>query len=163
MRKYVRLGSTALFLLTTSAAADVTKRDPEFEKKLDAQLGAIDAALVPKFDDATAKLDREDVDGAARGFEEVIAAAPTFSPAIRRLCYVEMRRGNTEAAIGRCREAVKVDANAENDAALALALVHSKPSDAQTREAVEWAHRAVQLGPRDEFAQAAVCETAMLV
>ncbi|HEY2370209.1 MAG TPA: M48 family metalloprotease, partial [Polyangiaceae bacterium] len=121
-----------------------------------------DPALVAKFDDATAKLDREDADGAARGFEDVLAGAPKFSPALRRLCYVEMRRNHADVAIAKCREAVKVDANAENEAALALALLQDpKVTDAQTREAMEHARRAAVLGPRDEFAQAAVCEAAM--
>ncbi len=150
-----------LFLVVATATADAPKRDAALEQKLDAQLAAIDPSLVPKFDAATKELDARDNDGAARDYEAVIAGAPTFAPALRRLCYVEIDRGRASVGLEHCRNAVKIDKSADNEAALALALLRSpKPTDANAHEALEVARYAVTLDPKNAFAQEALCSAA---
>ena len=149
------------FVAVTASAAP-PKRDPALEHTLDAQLAAIEPSLVAKFDAATAELDARDLDGAARDFGAVVAGAPDFSPALRRLCYVEMARGREEDGVADCRKAVAIEPSSDNDAALAIALVHRQhPSQAEEREGLEYARAAVARDPKNVFAQQAHCEAAM--
>ncbi|HEX7666425.1 MAG TPA: hypothetical protein VF407_17990, partial [Polyangiaceae bacterium] len=155
---FLALGALALPV----RADDGEKRDLVREQHYEDRLGAIDPSLVPTFHTATTALDGRDLPTAKTGFATVIAKAPTFDPALRRLCVVESLLGENASAITHCRAAVAVERSPENESALATALISQKmPSSAQEHEAMSLAREAALAKPDEAYLQATLCEVAI--
>lgn len=104
-----------------------------------------------------------DVTKAAARYRHISELLPSFSPAVRRLCYAELQQGHAKEAIALCREALRQEASAENFGGLASVLAHSAGADAATlAEAAALATRAATLAPDDPHAQMTVCSIAMV-
>ena len=156
--------AATIFCGMPAAAAPRSERDEAFERKIEAELRARDATAADEFAEATAAADRGDFDGAATGFEHVRTAAPWFVHATRRLCGVEVERGNRDHAVALCREAVGADPSPENETALALALVQSKGarSEADGQEALRLARDAsFKQEQTKPFTQLVLCQCAL--
>ena len=151
----------ALLLATVPASAGPPKRDPVYEAKLDAELRAKDPDAVPLFRKATEASDQGKLDEAATGFEAVRKLVPTFSPAARRLCYVEIARENRDRAISLCREALELDPSADNRSTLALALEAGPVTAPEHNEAMALLREATQQEPDNAAAQALLCKGAV--
>ncbi len=76
----------ALAVVMTLAAAAPAHRDDDFERLQRSRLQAISAQAVAPFDAATKALDAQRTEEAVAGFRSVIAMAPDFDTAHRRLC-----------------------------------------------------------------------------
>src|SRR5262249_20748176 len=84
-----------LCLLTTPALAQSSGpgstqpgRNPAEEQAIYSRLAAINPAAVPLFQKATQALDSGDFTGAKADYQQVLALAPNFPDALRRLSYV---------------------------------------------------------------------------
>ena len=132
-----------------------TQRDPKEEQAILDRLAQINPDAVPIFESATQAMDAGSLQAAQQGYEKVLALAPGFPDAERRLSYVETRLGNLDAAIQHARAAVAADPSSYNESALAMALLSTK--DAQNnREGLDYARSAVQKLPDDAQANTAL-------
>jgi Zn-dependent protease with chaperone function len=95
---------------------------------------------------------------ALEGFEAVYRAAPSFLPALRRMCHCERLLGRRGRAIELCRKAAETE-NADSLASLALALAYpgAPSSAAEQQEASRLAQRAVELEPESPWSNLAQC------
>ena len=112
------------------------------------KLLAIDPAAVPIFQQATADMDNNDLEGARRGYEQVLQMAPEFPDALRRLSYVDVRQGNVDAGIQHARQALAAEDAPLNHQALAEALLATE-DPALAWEALNHARVAVTALPDD--------------
>ena len=126
-------------------------RDLALEQAILDRLGKIDPSAVPLFDQATLAMDRgdaSDLAAARSGFEKVLALAPDFPEALRRLSYVELELGEVDAAVEHARRAYTVDTSPYNASAVARALLIAD-KDADAPEALRMAQEAVAGFPDD--------------
>jgi len=159
-----RLAAAAVVLLFASVAA--AARDPKQEAAVDAEVAAVDPALVAKVHAANDAVDHGDDAAAVKAYAEVHERAPKVVAVTRRLGTAEARVGKIAAAIAHCREALAEESSAENHAALAVALASGAkplivPDDA--KEAVAEAHAALAMAPNAGFSQTTACEVAAAV
>lgn len=131
------------------------QRDPQFEQQVLDQLTQINPDAVPVFEQATRDLDNHNYAAARQGFEKVLELAPGFSPAERRLSYVELQLGNVDRAIQLARSALQSDSSSYNESALAAALLSTRDT-ANVQEGLKLAKSAVQKTPDDAQALSAL-------
>src|SRR5262245_45112479 len=111
-----------LLQTTVPASAQTPKRDPARESRIESQLQVIAPNAVATFRAATAAMDKNDNAEAARLFHDVVAEAPQFSPAIRRLGWSLVESGQREVGLKRLEQAVQLERSPENLSSLAQAL-----------------------------------------
>lgn len=127
-------------------------RDLTFEQAILDRLAEIDPQAAQIFDQASLALDRgsaADLAAARTGFNRVLALAPDFPDALRRLSYVEIQLGNLDAGIAHARRAYAVEASPYNALAVAAALLTTDDED-DAPEALAMAQAAVA-GLPDDF------------
>ncbi len=151
MRKFAFLLGLLLggLLIVTPVVAQQggsTGRDEQFEQQILDRLAQINPAAVPIFQQATLDMDAQRFAEAKRGFEQVLALAPGFPDAERRLSYMENALGNAQAAVEHAQRAVAGDDSAYNHAALAQALLGLKDSS-RLKEALSEAQTAARQLP----------------
>jgi tetratricopeptide (TPR) repeat protein len=153
----------ALTLLASTARASLQQQTEEFDRRITAELATRDPEGAELFTKARQAAERHDLDAAADFYARVRERDPWFSHATRRLCGVESSRGNPARAIALCREALKADASATNEAALARALIdqQGKPPAEDVREAYGRARSAAGKDPGDAYAQLVLCQCAI--
>lgn len=127
-------------------------RDTTFEKKNEQQLQQMNPDAVPIYQNATKALDANDATTSKKLYEQVIALAPTFSTAYRRLGYIEADQNNLAQAEALTRKALELEPNGYNQSALASILLQ-KGTPADTQEAFKLATTAAEALPDDEQAQ----------
>jgi Zn-dependent protease with chaperone function len=140
----------------------VPTRDLVFEQSLEKQLSGINPDAVAVFHQATNALDDADYKTAQQLYEQVIAMAPEFSAAYRRLAYAEIYQSNDniDHAIELLRKAMELEPDAYNKSALALMLANKK-TPAANQEAYTLASSAVEMMPDDETANMALLYSAI--
>lgn len=136
-----------------------------YEKELARRIEAIDPEAAKLFAEANAARERNDFAGAAALYQKVRERAPKFSAATRRLCNLELHRGARDQAVELCREALANEDIAENQSALAGALVatpkDANPNATEVNEALGLATAAVSRSPDDPYTHMALCEVAL--
>src|SRR5215813_7310502 len=116
----VTTATVLAFLLVTSAAgAQPSPRNAQVERGIEQQLETVAPDAVRSFQQATVALDKQDNVEAARLYKEVLARAPGFSPALRRLGFALAARGNLEEGLTYARQAVRSERSPENLISLA--------------------------------------------
>src|SRR5262249_24314721 len=109
--------------------------------------------------------ERNDVAGAVELYQKVRERAPKFSAATRRLCNLELHRGSRDLAVKLCREALATEDIADNQSALAGALIGTPkgatPNPTELNEALGLASAAVSRRPDDPYTHIALCEVAL--
>lgn len=152
--------ATLLVTLCFAPRARATPAYDELVKQRNAAdetiLGALAPEAVPIFEQACAVRDDEDLARAYELFDRVHRLAPGFSPALRKLCRVESRRGNHAHALELCRNAAR-DGTAENLGALADVELSAPDAEANVTEARSLLDKALKLAPNDLFLEADVC------
>ncbi len=159
MKDKVWIAFAALFV---SATALASPRNAKQEADIDAELNAIDPSLVASAHVANDAADRADWATAAKQYKDVHVRAPAVVAITRRLGTAEAHNDDWQIGVGHCREAVKQEPSAENEAALAMAILSARvvvPNDAD--DAVKHARRAVDLAPDAEFSHVTLCEAAV--
>src|SRR5262245_49559877 len=115
-------------LLAPPASAAPGGRSAERESRIAGQLRAIAPDAVPKFEQATAAMDRGDDAAGVQGFREVLTLAPQFTPAMRRLGGTLIHAGNVREGLSLLQQAVAVDRSPENLFSLAQGIAFPSPS-----------------------------------
>ncbi|HET6891347.1 MAG TPA: tetratricopeptide repeat protein, partial [Pyrinomonadaceae bacterium] len=133
---------TFLLMLLTSVSAQAPSRDMEKEKPIWAELQTIAPDSVENFKAATAAMDSDNYEEAARLYEEVRKKAPDFPPVLRRLGMSLVHSGKTESGFQFLERAVEIDRSPDNLFSLAWTLAYPRPGQEGTREQ-KW--RALQL------------------
>ena len=153
----------ALVILAFSSAsgqsANSGLRDPQFEQSIYDRLARINPEAVPIFKKATEAMDAGSMDEAKAGYEQVLALAPDFPDALRRLSYVEADLGDLTMAEQYGRQALKADSSPENQAGLARILAQSEDSSKKS-EALTLAKAASQAQPNDPYTAYMLCMAA---
>ena len=126
-----------------------TTRDPNLEQDIEKQLESMNPAAVSVYREATAALDAEDYARAKELYEQVLTLAPEFSPAYRRLGYIEREFNNLTGSEELLRKAVELEPDGYNKGALAFTF-YFKDTPLDLQEAFELASTASQLLPEDE-------------
>lgn len=130
-----------LCLLATNAAAQQPPgRDMKKEQEIWQELQNIAPAALETFKQATAALDADNHEEAARLYEEVVKKAPDFSPAMRRLGITWVLLGKTAEGMALLERAVENERTPENLSSLAQAMAYPGPDAAGSQEAKEAAY-----------------------
>jgi Zn-dependent protease with chaperone function len=122
------------------------KRDPAFEQQIYNRLSKIDASAVTIFKAATEALDKNNLDAAKKGFEEVLVLAPDFPDALRRLSQVYEYQDNLEMAERLARKAMTLSDTWYYKTNLATILL-DKNTPASNMEAFNLSKDAVKQAP----------------
>src|SRR5262245_13051284 len=85
MQRCVCVVTAAALFIASSSAAQLRARDASRERRIEEALTAMAPTAVPDFRRATQAMDSGKPAEAEALFREVLAAAPTFTPAMRRL------------------------------------------------------------------------------
>ncbi|MEA2488886.1 MAG: hypothetical protein QOH21_678 [Acidobacteriota bacterium] len=160
MRRLIAL--FVLLLLFSASAAFATTEAEAFDRKITAQLTALDAGAVPIWTQANAAREADKHEDAIRLYAAVAARVPSFSHALRRQAGVELRIGRHTDALTHVRQAIAIERSSENLALLGEALVQGgKASDPELAEARAVANEAVALQPDGEYEHAALAQVAI--
>ncbi|HUH99319.1 MAG TPA: M48 family metalloprotease [Anaerolineales bacterium] len=165
----VFLATVLIFFLSgcagnTAAAVPqpLPTRDPGLEQSLERQLGQMSGEAVPIYEEATQSLDAGDYQKSMALYQQVIALAPNFSTAYRRLGYIELSLRNIAEAEQLSRKALSLETNSYNQSSLAMVLLEKNtPKDSQ--EAYDLASASVGSLPDDEQANTALLLSAAAV
>ena len=154
-----------LATLLPAASSPRPRSTEEFDARIAALLEAGSPEAVAPWRQANAARDAEDYVRAAELYRQVLAFAPDFVHAKRRLAGVELSLGNRKKAVILAREALAADASPENMVALASALSREsgqeKPTPAQKKEAQALAVKAATRAPDDFYAQATLAQVSL--
>lgn len=142
------------------AAPSIEDMKNEADRELEQELESLAPAALPVLKEANRLRREESWDRAALLYGQLRTQAPTFSGATRRLCSVELARGNHDRALELCREAAKHE-TADNLSSLASALIE-RPSDAAVIEAHTLTERALGLEPNDVWSQMTLCRIELI-
>src|SRR5262245_27780990 len=112
----------ASLLVTSAAGAQPSQRNAQVERGIEQQLETVAPDAVRSFQQATVALDKQDNVEAARLYKEVLARAPGFSAALRRLGFSLAAVGSLEEARAYARQAVSSERSPENLISLAQIL-----------------------------------------
>ena len=123
-RSIVVVVTTAALLSASSLAAQQQPRNALRERRIEEGLASVAPAAVPTFRRATEAMDAGRHADAEPLFREVLAAAPTFTPALRRLGGVLVERGLEGAGLDLLKQAVQLERSPENLVSLATALAY---------------------------------------
>ncbi|MBI1851760.1 MAG: M48 family metalloprotease [Planctomycetes bacterium] len=150
--------------ITSVGSADAPPPD-EFTQKITAELESKSPEAAVLFRQANEAREREDHVAAAKLYGQVRTLVPTFDHAVRRQAGEILAMGNREMAIQLGRQAVTMDRSAENLTGLAKILSTASGTATPTRqelaESVNVAREAVQLKPKDIYANVALCYAAL--
>src|SRR5262245_25004809 len=122
MRSTACLLLTFLALLSLNAHAQTSSRDMKKEAVIWEQLRVTAPELLDTFKEGTVKMDAGDHKAAAALYEKVVAAAPDFDPALRRLGLMLAESGDVKAGLAKLERAVEIKRSSENLATLAQIL-----------------------------------------
>ncbi len=143
-----------VFLVIPCSAEDQadSNRDWEFESAIIAELEALSPESVEDFEAATTAYDQDDFAAAVEGYRKVIADAPEFDHAFRRLCYSLVELGNIKEGIAQAEKAVEIHRSPINLFALARAIAfpgdeHPPPSPDAVQFAYGLAREAAKADP----------------
>ena len=137
----------ALLAFVRPARADL--HADAFDARIAAELEAEDHEAATLFAAANQARDRKDYAAASDLYERVRLRVPSFYHATRRRCGVELLAGHRDQGLALCREAVLAKETAENDSALAAALLSPPRGSSDMTEARRYVDRSLGLGPRE--------------
>jgi Zn-dependent protease with chaperone function len=143
-----------MLVLCGASARGALGRDAVVEERIRAELAARAPQAVAGFDAATEALDRSDWTTAASRYREVLAAAPEFTPALRRLGAALIALDRYSEGLALTERALEIQRSPENMASLALALTRAPskrlpPSSASLKRAAALAREAALAQPGD--------------
>jgi len=123
----IRAATTAFMVAATAwSGTAAAKPDAAYEGARRAELAAVAPDAVADWDQANADRQANRIDAARAGYRRVVDRAPRFDAALRRLCSIEP---DPARAVATCRRAIALRRSWENEAALAVALLHTSTVD----------------------------------
>jgi Zn-dependent protease with chaperone function len=148
------------------AASPASKTLQAYDQQITARLVGDNPEAASVFAEANEARDAQDHPKAAALYARVYSMAPDFVHALRREAGEELAMGHRKKAIDLGRAALAAERSSDNMVALALALVRevegSKPTGGERDEALGLSLEAARKAPNDFFAQAGLCQVAML-
>lgn len=157
-RFWLALAAVALTAITVYGQQ--ATRDPKKEQAICDRLAAVAPEAVEIFQRATVAMDSGDYSRSAELYRQVLAQAPLFSPALRRLGSSVGETGQTDEAIKLLKKAVKMERSPENLISLAQMLAYpnanTRATQEQKQEAFELAKEANDLDNGSDYRYAAV-------
>lgn len=166
-RCIVLVVAAAALFASRPLAAQPRSRDAFQERKLEDALASVAPEAVPAFRRATQAMDSGRMAEAEPLFREVSAAAPAFTPAMRRLGSVLVQLGRESEGLPLLRQAVQLDRSPENLFSLAGGLAYragqKMGSVEEQRAALRFAQEAArsQKDPADESYHVMVAQLAL--
>jgi len=125
MQRFILLVVAAAALFTATPLSGQSRlRNASRERRIEEALAAVAPAAVSAFRRATEALDSGRNAEAEPLFREVTAAAPEFTPAMRRLGAVLIELGRDGEGLPLLKQAVQVERSPENLSSLALGLAY---------------------------------------
>jgi Zn-dependent protease with chaperone function len=151
------------FVVTRSVQAqeETPERDPVFEQAVYDKLELINPEAVPVFTAATEAMDRQDYQTAIEGFLQVLAMAPDFPDALRRLGNCLISSGNLEEGLNYISRAYQLDPSPANQSAYALGLL-MRGNEGDDLMAFNLAQKATESDPDDIYYHYVLFEAAMV-
>jgi Zn-dependent protease with chaperone function len=150
-----------VLLVSMSAVAHGQRRGPEYDQKLRDELAAQHPDALAAWDAANAAREKQDFAAAIDGYQKVIAIAPKFDHAHRRLCGVLAAVKRDGEAKPECEAALSEANSPENRAALAIVLAHGHPSETDLSRAGQLASSAAADQPNDPDIVVSLCVVGM--
>ena len=126
-RSFLLLVAVTLLTATRSLASPHPPRDSPRERKIEQALELISPGAVPTFRRATQAMDSDKNAEAEPLYREVLASAPQFTPAMRRLGYALNALGRHADALAFLNRAVQLDRSPENLISLVDVLAFRRP------------------------------------
>jgi len=167
MRQFILCILAVVASTASAVAAQPNERNASRERRIEESLGAISTSAVPTFRRATEAMDSGKYAEAEPQFREVLASAPTFTPAIRRLGGVLVSLGRDVDGLALLNRAVQIDRSPENLISLAVGLAYrageKRGSPTEQQAALRLAKEAAGLNhdPEDESYDATVAQLAL--
>lgn len=124
-------------------------RDMSAEQQILDRLAAINPEAVPVFRQATEDMDGGELDRAVEGYLAVLALAPDFPDALRRLASCELELGLQAQGRSHAERAYGLDPNGRNAAVFGLALILEPNAAEYVPTALRLAKQAVEEDPDD--------------
>jgi Zn-dependent protease with chaperone function len=134
-------------------SVEAPQRDPQEEQEILDRLAEVAPDAVPIFQSATEAMDAGDWPTARAAYEQVLAMAPGFPDALRRLAYVYRSVDDLDTAVEYAEKAYAADPSPINQAALADALL-SRGTPADRMSGYRHAQAAAANLPHDPGIQA---------
>ncbi|MCE9579595.1 MAG: M48 family metalloprotease [Deltaproteobacteria bacterium] len=160
MRVVMVLIAVAVALATVRSARAETKQ--EIDQRLRAQLEREHPEALPDWDLASAAFERGELERSVTAFQAVIARAPTFDAAFRRMSGPLGALGRIAEARAACETAVKLDDTPLNRAALAEVLLQDRDPTVQ-RHGQDMARRAAIAAPTDAYIGSIECHAYVVI
>ncbi|HEX9928604.1 MAG TPA: M48 family metalloprotease [Pyrinomonadaceae bacterium] len=137
------------FALTGVTLAQQQERDLNKEEKLRQQLQKIAPKAVNGFKAATNALDEKNYEESARLYNEVLAQAPNFEPALRRLGFALIGIGKRDEGLKMSQKALALNRSSDNLFSYALALTERgvnnyQPTETELEQALALSKEAMQ-------------------
>jgi Zn-dependent protease with chaperone function/tetratricopeptide (TPR) repeat protein len=168
MQRPILLIVAATLLSGASVQAQPRSRNTQRERRIEEALASVSAGTVLTFRRATQSMDDGKHAEAESLFREVLASAPQFTPAMRRLGGVLIELGRDRDGLALLNGAVQIDRSPENLVSLATALTYRAGgriggSTAERASALKLAQEAAGLShdPNDESYDATVAQLAI--
>lgn len=133
------VGFLLCFVFAIAAFAQIQQRDLQKEAEIQQQLQKIAPKTVDKFKTATENMDEGNYQESVELYNEVLAEAPNFDPAMRRLGFALMMTGKRFEGLEMSRKTLNLDRTPENLSSLAMNLI-SSPTRKSTTRSVPIAH-----------------------
>jgi tetratricopeptide (TPR) repeat protein/Zn-dependent protease with chaperone function len=166
-RSFLLLVALTLLTSASSLASPHPPRDSPRERKIEQALELISPGAVATFRRATQAMDSDKNAEAEPLYREVLASAPQFTPAMRRLGYVLNALGRQADALAFLNRAVQLERSPENLISLADVLAFRRAGNtaslAEQKAALGLAKEAARLNSYsdDESYDAAVAQIAI--
>ena len=165
MRTRLLLACALMLVAAGGAAATLKEKSAEFDARILRELeGNPRAAAL--FKQANEARLREDHRQASDLYGQVYGLAPGFVHALRRQAVEELALGYRDNAASLARRAVTQAASADNLSALSIILSSNPgeqpPPEADLKEALDLARRAVELEPDNYYVQSSLAQAALL-
>jgi Zn-dependent protease with chaperone function len=150
-----------LLLLFSTSAVFAAEID-DFDRKVTAELTALDAGAVPAWTQANAAREADQHEQAVALYASVVARVPSFSHALRRQAGEELELGRRDIALTHAREALALARSPENLSLLSAALIHGgKATQQELAEAKDLAQEATGLQPKGPYEHGALADVAI--
>ena len=127
MRHHILLVALVCVGVGSELGAQTSARDAQAERVFENQLAAIAPHELPDFEAGTRAYDAGDLSQAEWRYRLVIAAAPEFTPAMRRLGSILIRRDQRQEGLALLSRALGLERSPENLITMAQAIAYPAP------------------------------------
>ncbi len=149
-RIFLLLALALSLVVASDVIAQTAARDQAKEAVLYDQLKPIAPKAVAAFQAGTQAMDNRDFDQCLSKFNEVLVAAPKFDPALRRLGYCLIEKGDRDGGYSLIQQAIDINRSPDNLISMAMARVDPGPTqyvppEGEMKKSLEFATESAKL------------------